>query len=60
MDDEPVNAQSAGVDRTEVERLPYHSPKFVSLGPIQSLVQSGPSQAREDGGTFNDGTSSGV
>jgi len=56
MDDKSLNAATADLNQSEGERLPYHSPKFVSLGPIQSLVQSGPNKALHDGSFDNDGT----
>jgi len=55
MDDESLNAATAGLNQAEGERLPYHAPKFLSLGPIQSLVQSGPNKALHDGAFDNDG-----
>jgi hypothetical protein len=59
MSNEMLNASSAGIDQAGVDQLPYHSPKFVSLGPIQSLVQSGPG-ASNDGGLTDISTASGV
>jgi hypothetical protein len=58
MTNEPLNAESAGINQTEAERLPYHAPKFVSLGPIQSLVRGQPLEPVSDGGVVLDGTAS--
>jgi hypothetical protein len=60
MIEKPHIAENAERDQAGVERLSYHTPKFVSLGTIQTLVQSGPGQGG-DGGVmdFNgDGTGS--
>jgi hypothetical protein len=57
MIEESLNANCAAQSHAEAPRMPYHSPKFVSLGPIQSLVQAvtgiGP-----DGSSNTDGTHS--
>jgi hypothetical protein len=50
MNNEPLNAENAGFN--------YHSPKLISLGSIQSLVQSQALPPHTDGGTFPDGTAS--
>jgi len=57
MIEESLNANCAAQSHAEAPRMPYHSPTFVSLGPIQSLVQAvtgiGP-----DGSSNTDGTHS--
>ncbi len=55
MKNESLDATNAGLGQREVQRLPYHSPKFVSLGPIQALVQA-TAFAHGDGNGFTDGT----
>jgi hypothetical protein len=57
MNDESLSVKSADQEQTDPQRMPYHAPKLVSLGPIQSLVQaSGP--LGNDGGAGADGTMS--
>jgi hypothetical protein len=58
MDNELLKAKSAGLNQTPVEPLVYHSPKFASLGPIQSLVKGTPNPPTNDGGVDPDGTGS--
>jgi len=58
MENEPLNAKSAAVNESVVEPLVYHSPKFASLGPIQSLVKGTPIPPTSDGGVDPDGTGS--
>jgi len=50
MNKEPLNPENAGFN--------YHSPKLMSLGSIQSLVQSLPGAPTTDAGTVPDGTTS--
>jgi hypothetical protein len=49
MNNESLNAENAGLDQAGAQRMLYHSPKFLSLGPIQSLVQ-GAGGVGPDGG----------
>jgi len=60
MNNELLKANSLGLNEAGVERLDYHAPKFVSLGPLQSLVQSIPVPPSGDGGGEIDGTGSGI
>jgi len=57
MNNEFLKVNSPGLNEAGVERLDYHAPKFVSLGPIQSLVQSSVVPPSGDsGGGLTDGT----
>ena len=56
MNDEPSNVEVARLDQS-VERLPYHPPKLVSLGRMQTLVQSSINPGH-DGNPGVDGASS--
>jgi len=59
MNNEFLKVNSPGLNEPGVERLDYHAPKFVSLGPIQSLVLSSPGASTNDGGGEFDGSASG-
>jgi hypothetical protein len=58
MDTEHANAESNY--QAGDERVAYHAPKFVALGPIQAVVQASPGPSTDDGGGTFDGTASGV
>ena len=51
-----MNSESESANRTEREEqrlLPYHAPRLVSLGSVQSLVQ-GIAEAGSDAGPGSD------
>jgi hypothetical protein len=58
MNNELLQAKSPALNEPGIDRLDYHAPKFVSLGSLQSLVQSSVVPPSGDGGGEIDGTGS--